>query len=429
MPAEPDDFESEETDIDAEEAGGDVSSDGPDHRQFTIRNDIRSRLDRYLQNRLKGISRNKVQALIDLGGVTVNGKAPKASTVIRSGDVIDVILPPVASRRIEPEPIQLDVLYEDEHFIVLNKQANLIVHPARSNLSGTLINGLAYRFKQQVEERGGRYESRTTRGFQPAKSPRAEFEPSGDVEGLSSVGAQEFRPGIIHRLDKNTTGVIVVAKSDQAHWQIARQFEDRSTLKSYLAIVHGNFDEVGGAIEQPLGKHPTIREACAVRHDSAGKHALTLFRVREQYQGYSLVELELKTGRTHQIRVHLSYVGHPIIGDVLYGGEPIFHASLDEPPTPMAARRRFTTFAREKTEGQRIESDAAGRADLLIAHPALHAALLEFTHPITQQRVRFTAPLHEPMATIVRQLRKRPAPGPVVSEGFWLDLNAIAPER
>ena len=173
MPAEPDDFESEETDIDADEAGGDGSSDGPDHRQFTIRNDIRSRLDRYLQNRLKGISRNKVQALIDLGGVTVNGKAPKASTVIRSGDVIDVILPPVASRRIEPEPIQLDVLYEDEHFIVLNKQANLIVHPARSNLSGTLINGLAYRFKQQVEERGGRYESRTTRGFQPAKSSRA----------------------------------------------------------------------------------------------------------------------------------------------------------------------------------------------------------------------------------------------------------------
>lgn len=427
MPSEPDDSETQAADDESGDAAGDGSSDGPDHRQFTIRNDIRSRLDRYLQNRLKGISRNKVQALIDLGGVTVNGKPPKASTLIRIGDVIDVILPPVASRRIEPEPIPLHVLYEDEHFIVLNKQANLIVHPARSNLSGTLINGLAYRFKQHVEERGGQYESRTTRGFRPEKSEEKKFEPTGDVEGLSSVGSREFRPGIIHRLDKNTTGVIVVAKSDLAHWQIARQFEDRSTLKAYLALVHGNFDEVGGAVEQPLGKHPTIREACAVRHDTAGKHALTLFRVREQYRGYSLVELELKTGRTHQIRVHMAYIGHPIIGDVLYGGEPIFRGSLDDPPTPAAARRKFTAFAREKSEGQRIEGEAGRLPDLLIAHPALHAGLLEFTHPITRERVRFTAPLHEPMAAIVKELRARPAPGPVVSEGFWLDLNQIVP--
>jgi 23S rRNA pseudouridine1911/1915/1917 synthase len=413
MPPDPDELDPAGEPLDSDSAdaaapdasadgSADLTSDGPDHQRFTIRNDIRSRLDRYLQNRLKGISRNKVQALIELGGVAVNGKPAKASTLIRAGDIIDVILPPVASRRIEPEPIPVAVLYEDDDFIVINKQANLIVHPARSNLSGTLINALAYRFKQQVEARGGTYQSRTTRGFRPAKT---DLTPSGDVAGLSSVGAQEFRPGIIHRLDKNTTGVIVVAKSDTAHWQIARQFEDRSTLKAYLAIVHGNFDEVGGAVEQPIGKHPTIREACAVRHDTAGRHALTLFRVREQYRGFSLVELEHKTGRTHQIRVHMAYLGHPIVGDVLYGGEPIFRAGLDDPLTPAAARHRFTSFAREKAEGQRIEGEAGSRPDLILAHPALHAAVLRFVHPVAQTPVTFTAPLHEPVRTLVKELR------------------------
>ena len=403
------------TDPDAEQ--------GPEHRQFTVTRDPDKRLDVYLQQRLKGISRSRIQKLIDLGGVTVNGQTPKHSTPIHQGDRIDVILPPRAVRTILPEPIPIDAVYEDDSFIIINKQANLIVHPARSHLSGTLLNGLAHRFKQAQERAGKTFQPRATRGFskQDRKSPT-----TGQVDGLSAVGAQEFRPGIVHRLDKNTTGVLVVAKSDEAHWAIAKQFEARQTLKAYLALVHGNIDTIGGVIEQPLGKHPTIREAMAVRHDSSAKHAVTLFRVREQYRGYSLVELELKTGRTHQIRVHLSYIGHPIVGDILYGGEPIGTPELDTPPTPAGARRDLT-FARDKDQGLQIETQAAQRDDLIIAHPALHATLLQFTHPATQKTVTFTAPLHEPMRSLVRELRHRPTDGPTASDGYWVDLNTAVP--
>ena len=220
----------------------------------------------------------------------------------------------------------------------------------------------------------------------------------------------------------------MVAKSDDAHWGIARQFADRTTLKAYLAVVHGNVDPPGGVIEFPIGKHPTIREAYAVRHDRNAKPAVTLYRVREQYRGYSLVELELKTGRTHQIRVHLSYIGHPIVGDIIYGGEPIGTSELDDPPVA-AGFRRDLTFAREKEAGQRIEADALSRDDLILAHPALHAALLSFTHPATGQMVEFTAPLHEPMAGLVAELRRRRIDAPVADDGYWIDLACICPEN
>ena len=399
-----------------------IDLDGSQHSCITIRRHVRKRLDVYLQQRLKGISRSRIQKLIDLGGVTVNQKQPKASTVIHRGDQIDVILPSRAIRTIEPEPIPIHVLYEDDCFIIINKQAGLIVHPARSNLSGTLINGLAYRFQQQQAQAGQPPTTRTTQGFKTHDRPT---DPKV-VEGLSTVGAEEFRPGIVHRLDKNTTGVMVVAKSDEAHWSIARQFENRTTLKAYMAVVHGNLDTVGGAIDQPIGKHPTIREAMAIRHDSSSKQALTLYRVREQYAGYSLVELELKTGRTHQIRVHMSYIGHPIVGDILYGGEPIGTPELDTPPTP-AGGRRDLTFARDKTDGQKIEYLATQRDDLIIAHPALHAALLQFAHPHAQKPVTFTAPLHEPMAGLVKALRTRRIDGPVATEGYWVDLDQAIP--
>ncbi len=390
------------------------SDEGPERRTIRVKRDVDMRLDVYLRGRLKSISRTKLQQLIDLGGVTVNDRAPKASTVIHAGDVIDVILPPRAVRTIEPEGIPLDVLYEDDYLIVVNKQADLLVHPARSNLSGTLINGLAWRFKQQV---GSDLKAHTTRGFKQRE---------GKVDGLSEVGSGEFRPGIIHRLDRHTTGCIVVAKSDEAHWGVARQFENRKTLKAYLAVVHGNFDEDGGAIEQPLGKHPTIREAQAVRHDSLSKASLTLFRVREQYRGYSLIELELKTGRTHQIRVHLSYIGHPVVGDIVYGGQPVGFPELAEPPI-VAGSRKYLTYARPKVEGNKMEAGAAARDDIIIARPALHAALLQFRHPILDEMLTFNAPLHEPAATLVRELRKQPIDAPVVKEGYWVDLTAAAP--
>lgn len=414
---------------------------GPEHRQIVVRNELGKRVDAYLQSRLKGISRSRIQKLIDLGGVTVNGKLPKPSTKIGKDDVIDVILPPRAVRKILPEPIPIHAIYEDDDYIIINKQANLIVHPARSHLSGTLINGLAYRFAQQLEAKGLEMKVRTTTGFSKFDRERekvnerhnptgkGEKEGKGEVEGLSKVGAEEFRPGIVHRLDKNTTGVMVVAKNDETHWGIARQFENRTTLKAYMAVVHGNFEEPGGAIELPIGKHPTMREAYAVRHDNTAKHALTLYRVREQYQGYSLVELELKTGRTHQIRVHLSYMGHPIAGDIFYGGEPIGWPELDEPPVAGGSRKHLN-FARDKNQGLAMMEDAAKRDDMLIATPALHATLLGFKQPSSGNKVVYTAPLHEPMATLVRELRKRPLTGaPVAESGTWVDLNMAVPDE
>lgn len=445
LDAEPELPEGEEDD----DVSGDATEAGPEHRQILVRNELGKRLDAYLQSRLKGISRSRIQKLIDLGGVTLNSKQPKASSTIRKGDVIDVILPPRAVRKILPEPIPIHAIYEDDDYIIINKQANLIVHPARSHLSGTLINGLAYRFEQQQLAKGLEMKVRTTTGFskfdrerekieerhsknkvdKSDKSDKSDKAAQGIVDGLSKVGAEEFRPGIVHRLDKNTTGVMVVAKSDETHWGIARQFENRTTLKAYMAVVHGNFEEQGGVIELPIGKHPTMREAYAVRHDNTAKHALTLYRVREQYQGYSLVELELKTGRTHQIRVHLSYLGHPIAGDIFYGGEPIGWPELDTPPVACGSRKHLN-FARDKNQGLTMMEAAAKRDDIIIATPALHATLLGFKQPSSGEQVVYTAPLHEPMATLVRELRKRPLAGaPVAEAGTWVDLKMAIPDE
>jgi 23S rRNA pseudouridine1911/1915/1917 synthase len=447
-PTKSDPADTEESDgqtpADAVAEDGDVAAEGPESRAFIVRRELHTRLDVYLHQRLKGISRTRVQKLIDAGGVTINAQVPKSSTTIHRGDRIDVILPPPAVRTIEPEDIPLDILYEDDDFLVINKQADLIVHPARSHLTGTLLNALAHHFRQQANRSGpsplgrgegeGRVSPRPaprpwrTRGFQDLPRPRVakggRHAADGAVPGLSSVGAIDLRPGIVHRLDKNTTGVMVVAKNDQAHWQIARQFEDRKPVKAYLAVVHGNFDQPGGVVDEPIGKHPTIREAYAVRHDSTGRRSVTLFRVREQYAGYSLVELELKTGRTHQIRVHLSYLCYPIVGDIIYGGEPVGPHEIEHPPVP-AGGRRFLPFAREREEGLRLEAQALARAAAgapVMAHPALHAAFLRFTHPGTGALVTFIAPMHGPMAALVRTLRAHRIDAPVAREGCWVDL-------
>ena len=380
--------------------GADKTNDGPRTVRFVIRRQPRERLDKYLRQRLKRISRHQIQKLIDAGGVTINDRVAKASAHVHRNDVLDVILPPPPARYLQPEPIPLDILYEDEHFIVVNKQAGLVIHPARSHLSGTLVNALAHHL-------ACRSTALQTRG----------------PGNFSSVGADIRRPGIVHRLDKNTTGVIVVAKRDTVHWRIARQFEDRSVLKAYLALVHGEIEGIGGVVDEAIGKHPTIREAYAVRRDSTGKSSVTLYRVRERYRGYTLVELELKSGRTHQIRVHLAYIGHPIAGDILYGGEPVGWPQLDDPPVPMGSRR-FLPYARSRDEAEQLEAESDRRDDLIMRHAALHAALLRLVHPVTNQPMTFTAPLHEPMVTLVRQLRQRPAPGQVAGEGYWVDVAA-----
>jgi RluA family pseudouridine synthase len=213
-------------------------SDGAQHRRFILQREIKRRLDRYLTTRLPGLSRSKLQKLINEGAVTVNGAVPKSSTIVKHHDVIDVIVPPPPIKQIPPEPIPLQVLYEDDHLIVINKQADLVVHPARSNLTGTLVNGLSHYFKD-IKDNG--------------------------LEALSSVGVEEFRPGIVHRLDKDTTGAIVVAKTDESHWRLSRLFEQRRVQKYYLAITHGEMKPPGGVIDEPIGKHPQVTEAYAVR--------------------------------------------------------------------------------------------------------------------------------------------------------------------
>ena len=393
-----------------------ADEDGAEQRRWILSRNAQHRLDKYLQNRIKGSSRSQVQKLIDLGGVKVNGKPTKASQKLRENDVVDVILPPRPATHLIPEDIPLHILYEDDDMIVINKQANLIVHPARSHLTGTLLNAIAFHFKEQAESAN-------------------EIDEAMLLEtNLSSVGKEGNpdrgegpRPGIVHRLDKNTTGVIILAKRDETHWKLSKQFENRTNLKCYLALVHGCPEPAGGAIDAPIGKHPSYREAMAVRNDNQGRDSLTLYRVRERYEGYSLVELELKTGRTHQIRVHLSYIGCPIVGDIIYGGEPIGETEIVQPPAMPAGSRPFLTFARSKDEGRAVEQAAANREDMILAHPALHAALLKIKHPLTDQWMTFTAPLHEPMRGLIRRLRQRPADGATITDGTHIDLTQTIP--
>ena len=396
-PDDPDDKPDSENGWHTDDLPDELQDEGVQLVRYTLNKDSNHRLDKFLQNRIKGFSRHQIQRLITLGGVSVNGKQPKASTKLRKGDVIDVLIPPRPAVDLSPEPIPLEILHEEAGFIVVNKQAGLIVHPARSHLSGTLLNALAYHFQHHSDDREG---------------------------SLSEVGKSDARPGVIHRLDKNTTGVIIVAKQDEQHWKLAKQFEDRTNLKVYLAVVHGCPEPPGGVINEPIGKHPTIREAMAVRHDSTSRDSVTLYRVRERYKGYSLVELELKTGRTHQIRVHMSYIGHPLVGDIIYGGEPVGPPEVLSPPLP-AASRPHLTFARDKAEGQRMEAEAAERTDILMATPALHAALLRMHHPDTRQPMTFTAPVHGQMAELIRELRKHPKDGEVVTDGVYLSIDTM----
>ena len=195
----------------------------------------------------------------------------------------------------------------------------------------------------------------------------------------------------------------------------------------YLALVHGRVRSQGGVVDAPIGKHPTIREAYAVRHGGLAKHAVTLYRVRRRYRGYTLLEVELKTGRTHQIRVHMSYLAHPIVGDIIYGGQPIGRRELDDPPRP-AMNHPNLVYARTKEQGQKIEAEATARSDLILCHPALHAALLNLTHPVSGEPLSFMAPLRGPVATLLSELQTRPEAGEVACQGTWLDLEKVVAE-
>jgi 23S rRNA pseudouridine1911/1915/1917 synthase len=358
----------------AEQAAGDDET--PATVCFELNRDLEKRLDKYLVDRIPFLSRTSLQSLIREKAVTVNDRVPKPSTRLRKGDVITVVLPPPPSTEIPAENIPLNVLYEDEDLIVINKPDDIIVHPARGNKSGTIINALSWHFRHRS---------------------------SG---GLSSVGEEFARPGVVHRLDRHTTGVMVAAKSDTAHWRLGKQFQDRRTEKRYLALVHGCMEPHADVIDLPLGKHPTFREKYAVRWDATGKPSVTIYRVRELYQDFTLVELELKTGRTHQIRVHLSHIGYPIVGDDIYGGRHLVVGDITGP---------------------------GGTADLsprqpLVARQALHAAMLGFTHPITNQQLHFQAPLPADMRLLMQLLRQfRFIEAPRIA-GAAIDLQSMLSE-
>lgn len=341
---------------------------------FKLQRDLSKRLDRYLVDRIPFLSRTSLQRLIRESAVTVNGRVPKPSTKLRLGDVITAVLPPPPSNEIPPEDIPLDVIYEDADLIVINKADDIIVHPARGNKTGTIINALAYHFQHRT---GG---------------------------ALSTVGEEFARPGVVHRLDRHTTGVMVAAKSDTAHYRLGHQFEHRKTQKRYLAFVHGEMEPDADVIDMPLGKHPTIREKYAVRWDETGKNAVSIYRVRERYRGFTLVEIELKTGRTHQIRVHLSHLGYPIVADDMYGGRFVTERELIAP-----------------------DNASADHTEPLIARQALHATTLGFGHPITFEQVEFTAPIPADMQRLAAALRKHREPKRINVAGATIDLDKALP--
>ena len=299
------------------------------HFRFRATKTQARRIDQFLVDRVPWLSRNSVQRLIEGELVTVNGKPTKASYKIKANDLVEMVAPPEPVNDLVPEPIPLDIIYEDEHFLALNKQADLMVHPARGKWSGTLVNGLVH-YGQKWSTVNG-----------------------------------EWRPGILHRLDRNTTGIMLVAKSDEAHWRLARQFEKRTIQKRYLAVVHGAPELLADVIDMPIGKDRYVREKQAVRKlASGGKPAVTQYEVERIFGAatapaarFSFLRLTPKTGRTHQLRVHLSTIGLPIVGDSLYGG--------------------------------RVFESGGFRFD----RQALHAHEITFVHPGTLQEMTLTAPL------------------------------------
>lgn len=299
------------------------------------------RLDSYLASRIEGWSRARLQRLIDSEEILVNGKPAKPSYKLREHDELEVELTTPAAERFTPEPIPIEIVYEDETLVVVNKPAGLVVHPAAGIHSGTLANALAYHFQQLPDSGAG------------------------------------VRPGIVHRLDRDTSGLMVVAKTEAALEHLSDQFRDRSVFKSYVALVHGRLSTDSGRIDQPLARDPANRTRMAVVR--GGRSALSLYRVRQRFDRFTLLDVELKTGRTHQIRVHLAWLKHPVVGDETYG------AGRDN--TIQDARLR----AQVRNLGRHF----------------LHAEKLAFTHPQTNERVEFSTPAPPELSDLLQHLEAK----------------------
>ena len=315
-------------------------ADGSDHETLTFRiesDDVGVRLDAFLASQIEGWSRARLQRLIEAEDVLVNGKLSKPSYKLREHDELEVELVSPATTSFTPEAIPIEIVYEDDTLVVVNKPAGLVVHPAAGIHSGTLANALAYHFQQ--------------------------------LPNASSV-----RPGIVHRLDRDTSGLLVVAKTDAALESISDQFRDRSVYKSYVALVHGRVPADSGRIEEPLARDPSNRTRMAVVR--GGRSAISLYRVNRRFHRFTLLDVQLKTGRTHQIRVHLAWLKHPVIGDETYGG----------------GRENNIQNAKLKSQVRNL-----GRH-------FLHAEKLAFTHPATGERVQFHSPLPPELSNLLTEI-------------------------
>ncbi|HJU94293.1 MAG TPA: RluA family pseudouridine synthase [Pyrinomonadaceae bacterium] len=291
------------------------------------------RLDAFLASQIEGWSRARLQKLIDNEDVLVNHKRSKPAYKLREGDELEIELIAPPTTDFTPENIPIDIVYEDDTLVVVNKPAGLVVHPAAGAPSGTLANALAYHF-QQLPHRG-------------------------------------LRPGIVHRLDRDTSGLLVIAKTDAALENLSDQFRDRTVFKSYVALVHGRVSPESGKIDQPLARDPSNRTRMAVVR--GGRNALTLYRVRRAFDRFTLLDVELKTGRTHQIRVHLAWLKHPVVGDETYGGGR--DNTIQDPQFRARVRNLNRHF--------------------------LHAEKLAFSHPKTHELVKFESPLPPELSAFI----------------------------
>lgn len=289
------------------------------------------RVDTWIAANLPEYSRSFIQKLIEEGQIKVDGRNIRSSYRVGVNDILEINIPPPVDMDAKPEDIPLEILYEDQDLLVVNKPKGMVVHPAHGNYQGTLVNALLAHCK--------------------------------DLSGIGGVN----RPGIVHRLDKDTTGLLMVAKNDLSHQILAQQIKDRLVTRLYIALVHGQMRNLTGTIDAPIGRHLTNRKKMAVVARN-GKAAITHYRILEVLGAYTLIEARLDTGRTHQIRVHMSYIGHPVVGDTVYGPK---------------------------------------RPHLGLKSQALHATYLAFHHPRTDEYLKFSTPLPEEFAIILEKLRKK----------------------
>lgn len=289
------------------------------------------RIDKYLSEHMEDISRSYLQKLLKEKSITVNEKEIKANYKVQEGDVVSVSVPEPEEPDILPEEIPLDILYEDDSLMVVNKPKDMVVHPSAGHLSGTLVNAVLFHCK-------------------------------GNLSGINGI----MRPGIVHRIDKDTTGALLICKTDTCHRILAEQLKVHSITRKYRAVVQGNLKDDEGTIEGPVGRHPADRKKMAINYKN-GKEAVTHYRVLERFGNATYIECQLETGRTHQIRVHMASIGHPLLGDTTYG----------------SAKNPY------HLQGQ-----------------ALHAMVLGFLHPVTNTYMEFTAPLPEYFLKLLEKLRK-----------------------